>query len=149
MAKLKIKNKKLADKKEKKSKKVVVKDTEVPVGSVHFDEFLKICREPSKPVEPVVLKPESNKKNKNKNKKKNGTKGAKKKKTDKKMAKSKKGKKLLVVVKPIEAPQTKEKDEAYPPLFPLIKALLLPTEGDALDNDVLFSVSTIRRVLHV
>lgn len=158
MIKLKIKSKKLAGNKKKKStkktKKVVVQDIEVPVGSVHFNEFLKICREPSMPVEPVVLKPKPNQKNKKKpkNMKNNNTKGALKKKTDKKVAKSKKGKKgkkLPVVVKPTEVPQTKEKDEVYPPLFPLIKALLLPTEGDALDNDVLFSVSIIRRVLYL
>lgn len=126
-----------------------------PVGSVHFDEFLKICLAPPKPVEqPVVEAPKP--KGKKKAKGKRGAKGKKKGKAAKKSAKGKKkgakgkkkgakGNKKEAVAKPVEAPPVEEPND-YPPLFPLIQALLLPAEGDALDESVLFSVSVIRLI---
>lgn len=120
-----------------------------PVGSVHFDEFLKICKEP-KLLEIPIVKIVNNKKEKGKNKNKKSKtpknrgktkKGGK----SKKGGKTKKGSKInsmksktLNVEKPTV---TRPLNEIHPPLFPLIKALLLPTDDDPLKDNTLFSVS--------
>ncbi|CAI6375415.1 unnamed protein product [Macrosiphum euphorbiae] len=130
-------------KKTKKPKKIIktidtVIPVSTPVGSVHFDEFLKICREPKL----IQNTAETAKKTKNKSTKgKKGKKSKKAKKINKtkKSKKSKKSKKIKiskvkVVVKPddiLSPPQ--------PTLFPLIKALLLPSDDDTLDENTLFS----------
>lgn len=117
-----------------------------PVGSVHFDEFLKICCEPPKPVEPVIeaSKPVAKGNRKKGAKGKKGTKSKKgaKNKKEAKGKKGTKGKQKQAVEKLVELPPTDETND-YPPLFPLIKALLMPAEGDVLDNTALFSVSII------
>jgi len=57
----------------------------------------------------------------------------------KKVSKKKKLKKKKIV-KPKHVTQN-ETDSTHPPLFPLIKALLQPTEDDPLQANDLFSVS--------
>lgn len=134
-------------KSKKKSKKPKVEKTTVekipsPEGSVHFNEFLTNCRQPKLP--PIPSKPAKNKKKDKKGKKgKKGKKAKKdKSKKNKKQGKSKKKKgailaKKKVVVKPDVIPPIKTE----PPSFPLIKALLLPTnDGDLVEN-ALFSVT--------
>lgn len=140
--------------KNKKSKKpkIVVKTVDTinpvstPIGSVHFDEFLKICREPKlslKPVEPVKKKKkksDKNKKNKGgKNKKKIKAGKNKKRGKIKRVGKKNKSSIKKIVENPNDIPLVNESE--YPPLFPLIKALLLPTNDDTVGEHTLFSVS--------
>lgn len=143
--------KKKTTKKKTKPQTIVVKtnDTVIPVstpvGSVNFDEFLKTCREPKLPIN-VIKQPVEEKKvtKKNKKTKKNRKKNVKtpKKKNKKKSVKKRKTPEKNDDVKPDVVTQN-ETDPMYPPpLFPLIKALLQPTEDDDpfQEND-LFSVS--------
>lgn len=174
MAKVKVKGKKKKRAtKKKKGMKAVRKlvDTTVPislpVGSVHFDEFLKACHQPMpppKPIAPVGKKAKKKGKGKKgaKGKKKAkgkkgavgkkatvGKKGAKEKKKGakgkkgKKGAKNKKGSKSKKVGKTTIVPQ---KTDSNPTLFPLIKALLLPTDDDPFEETALFSVSRVKSV---
>jgi len=145
MAKL-IRKKKTVKKKTKKRKVVIktVKPVSTPVGSVHFDEFLKACKEPSLPLndtKPVKKKKKKKTKRNVKTKMLKKTIRTKKKKkgSKKKMLKKKK------IVKPKGVGQN-ETGSTYPTLFPLIKALLQPTEGDPFQENDVFSVS--RRVFN-
>lgn len=163
MAKKNNKSKKKSGKKSgKKSNKKTKKLTNItktidtvipistPVGSVHFDEFLKICKEPKliqNIVEPVKKANDSKKKKSKKSKK---AKKAKKPKKPKKPKKSKKSKKkakigiskIKVVVKPDDVPPSPQ-----PTLFPLIKTLLLPSNDDAIDENALFSVCYRKHII--
>lgn len=148
------KNNKLKKKSNKKTKKPTnitktidtVIPISTPVGSVHFDEFLKICKEPKliqNTVEPAK-KANDSKKDKSKKSKK-----AKKPKKPKKSKKSKKNEKIgiskiKVVVKPDDVPPSPQ-----PTLFPLIKTLLLPSNDDALDENALFSVYYTKHIIKV
>jgi len=147
--------KKKTNKKKTKGRKKVVKapDTVVPVstpdGSVHFDEFLKQCKEPKLlvPTEPVVKGKKKTKKLKTKRGVKNKKKAKKTKKT-KKATKTKKQKKGGKKSKKTKAVKLKEDTQnetgsVHPTLFPLIKALLQSTEGgDPHQENDIFSVST-------
>ncbi|KAE9525960.1 hypothetical protein AGLY_014009 [Aphis glycines] len=141
MAKKNNKSKKKSNKKTKKPTNIIktidtVIPISTPVGSVHFDEFLKICKEPKliqNIVEPAK-KTNDSKKSKSKKSKK-----AKKPKKPKKSKKSKKKEKIgiskiKVVIKPDDVPPSPQ-----PTLFPLIKTLLLPSNDDAIDENALFS----------
>ena len=136
MVKLSIKSKNKSRRKSKnketktlKNLKKVIKtiDTVIPistpVGSVHFDEFLKICKEPKliKNITETAKKIKEKKNNKTKETEKSKKVGISKKKVD---------------IKPDDIPPSPQ-----PTLFPLIKALLLPSDNDALDENILFSVS--------
>lgn len=148
MAKINIKSKKKSKNRKTKKQKKVIKaiDTVIPIstpaGSVHFDEFLKICREP-KLIQNTI---ETAKKTKKSTKGEKSKKSKKSKKT-KKITKTKKTKKskiigiskVKVVVKPNDIPPPPQ-----PTLFPLIKALLLPSDDDTLDENTLFSVSCLK-----
>jgi len=150
MAKRKIKSK---NKKTKKLKKViktndVVIPISTPVGSVHFDEFLKICREPklfqnTAELAETTKKPKKSKKSKKSKKTKTTKKKAKV--TKNKRTGKKKNKKTIskvkVVVQPDDVPLLKVTEAPQPTLFPLIKSLLLPSDDDVLDENTLFSVS--------
>ncbi|XP_025193513.1 uncharacterized protein LOC112593340 [Melanaphis sacchari] len=153
---IKPKNKSSKKSKNKKTKthKNVIKTIDTvmpistPVGSVHFDEFLKICREPKiieNIAEPAKIsnktKNNKNKKSKKakKTKKTEKSKKAKKTKKTEKPKKSKKRKKIGIskikeVVKPDDGPPSLQ-----PTLFPLINTLLLPSNNDAIDENTLFS----------
>lgn len=172
----KSKGKKKTDKKKtgkkkvsKNKKKVVIKTntTVVPVttpdGSVHFDEFLKVCLEPKLPPTPVEPVKKSKKKKSKKGKKRKkglngktslkGKRGKIRSKTEKKsMAKKaikrkRRGKKgklshKKVVVKPddVTPPPVNEAD-SYPKLFPLTMALFQPpTDSDVFADNTLFPV---------
>lgn len=140
MAKTSNKTSKKGRKSSKKElKKNVIKavDTVLPVstpiGSVHFDEFLKICLQPNKlpiaPIEPVKKGGKAgSKKGGKKDKKKSGKKGNKK-------GKGKKSEIKKVVVQPDIPEKT-----SFPTLFPLVKVLLQLTDGDILEENALFSV---------
>lgn len=143
MVKINIKSKKKSkNNKTKKSNKVIktidtVIPVSTPVGSVHFDEFLKICREPKLIQNTIETVTKTKIKNQTKSKK------TKKDKKNKKNKKSKKSKKIGIskvkeVVKPDDIPPTPQ-----PTLFPLIKTLLISSEDDALDENTLFSVCHI------
>lgn len=149
--KKKIKKKKLIQKKlTKKKKKVVesVKPVSTPVGSVHFEEFLKKCKSSKLNLTPNVKSKKEKKKGIKKIKKlKKGGKTKKKSKVKKrgkvktkKGGKKQKNKKLKTKKNVKLTPQLKE---THPPLFPLIKALLLPTDDDPLEENLLFSVRLI------
>lgn len=132
--KSKVKSK---NKKNKKLKEVVkpidtVIPISTPVGSVHFDEFLKICREPKL----LQIIPEPARKEKKSKKSKKKPKPSKKNKRTKKKNK-KKISKQKVVVQPDDIPQ----ESPNPKLFPLIKALFKSADDDALDENTLLSVS--------
>lgn len=112
-----------------KGKKKIVKlkestiDTVIPVstpvGSVHFDEFLKICRQPQTLA--VAVEPEKTPEPGKNEKKSDRSKKKKKKKTGgKKNAPSKK-----VVEQPDDVAPPDETDSTRPQLFPLNNALLL------------------------
>jgi hypothetical protein len=128
--------------KQKSKNKPKVKETTVatipsPEGSVHFNEFLINCKQPKLLVIPKP-KPKPTK-NTGKNKGKKNKKPNKSKKSSKKSNKNKaKLAKKKVVVQPDVIPPT----VTEPPLFPLIKALLLPTEdGSDLAENALYSVT--------
>jgi len=160
MVKINIKSKNNNVKKPNKVIKTIdtVVPISTPVGSVHFDEFLKICRDPKliKNTIETATKTKNelqmNNKETEKAKKNKKTERSKKTKKNKKTERSKKTKKnkkteksktigiskVKEVVKPDDIPLTPQ-----PTLFPLIKALLLPSEDDAIDENPLFSVSYI------
>ncbi|XP_015378149.1 PREDICTED: uncharacterized protein LOC107172375, partial [Diuraphis noxia] len=132
MVKINIKSK---NNKTKKSNKVIktidtVIPVSTPVGSVHFDEFLKICKEPKLILNTIETASKTKIINQTISKKI---------KKDKKNKKTEKSKKIRIskekeVVKPDNILLTPQ-----PTLFPLIKALLLPSEDDAFDENTLFS----------
>lgn len=153
----------------KNKKKAVVKTdmTVVPVstpdGSVHFDEFLKVCMEPKlppTPVEPVEKvkkkKPKKGKKRKKGLKGKKGLMGKKgrvtsktkkKIKAKKSMKTKRRGKKgklsrKKVVVKPDDVtPPPLAETDSYPKMFPLTMALFRrPTDDDVFADNILFPV---------
>lgn len=136
-------------------KKTVIKaiDTVLPVstpiGSVHFDEFLNICKQPKLPIAPIepVKKGKKVKKGGKKGGKKGNKKGGKKgnkkggkKGKQKSGKKGKKGKgKKSTIKKVVVQPDIPVKN-SFPTLFPLVKVLLQPTDGDILEENALFSV---------
>jgi len=158
MAKKNNKSKKKSGKKSnKKTKKPtnIIKtiDTVIPistpVGSVHFDEFLKICKEPKLIQNIVEPAKKANDSKKSKSKKSKKAKKPKKPKKPKKSKKSKKKEKIgiskiKVVVKPDDVPPSPQ-----PTLFPLIKTLLLPSNDDAIDENALFSVCFTKHIIKV
>lgn len=149
--------KKLLKKKLSKKKKVIksIVPVSIPVGSVHFDKFLKKCKSPKLNLIPIVEiktkkkgnkktgKEKKSKKTKKRSKTKNLHKIKKRRKlnkrvkTKKRNIKNNKNLKTKNVFKPIKTLQSNEK---YSLLFPLIKALLLPTDDDPLKENTLFSV---------
>jgi len=141
--------KKSKNNKTKKSNKVIktidtVIPVSTPVGSVHFDEFLKVCREPKLIQNTIETVTKTKIKNQTKSKKAKKNKKTEKSKKNKKTEKSKKSKKIGIskvkeVVKPDDIPLTHQ-----PTLFPLIKTLLIPSEDDAIDENALFSVSYMK-----
>lgn len=143
------KNKKIGNKTLKNNKQIIVKTNNTvipvstPVGSVHFDEFLKICKEPKLLEIPIVKNVDEKKTNKSKKPKK-GSKTKKRdkpKKSEKSKKRDKKNSKTSKIQTDVKPTVTQPLNEIYPPLFPLIKALLLPTDDDPLKDNTLFSVS--------
>ncbi|VVC37898.1 Hypothetical protein CINCED_3A015596 [Cinara cedri] len=83
-----------------------------PTGSVHFDEFLNVCRQPKLPYIPIEpVKPS-------------------------KKDKIKEGKTPKIQI--VDEPDIPEKS-SLPTLFPLIKALLLPADDDIIEETPLIS----------
>lgn len=126
-----------------------------PEGSVHFDEFLINCKRPKLlPIPPIPIeepkqgKGKGKKKGKGKGKKqgKGKGKGKPKKAGKKKLSKKKKNAKVAkekVVVQPDIIPPI----IIEPAVFPLIKALLLPTEDGDLVENAIFSVMYTNNIL--
>ncbi|XP_050526781.1 uncharacterized protein LOC126897311 [Daktulosphaira vitifoliae] len=135
-AKAKLKKKKGVSQKAKLTIKKIdnVLPVSTPLGSVHFDEFLKGCKEQNVPVIPDEPHKSSKTNIKKKNKKGNRiNKGKGKKISKNKVKEKKKGKKKKkssikkVVVKPDDEPII---DLTQPPLFPLNKTLLVSGSFD-------------------
>lgn len=172
LTKIKLMKANISKKKEMNKQKAIktyniVKPVSTPVGSVHFDEFLKICKEPKLHIMPIVKNVQNKKNKKSKKSKKGGKtkKGRKSKKSNKikksgktkKDRKSKKSNKIkkggkkknkMSKTKKVLMPtMTPPLNETYPSLFPLIKALLLPADDDPLKDNSLFSVSYTKRLL--
>lgn len=139
--------KKGGNKKKKGAKKDVIKTLDTvqpvstPVGSVHFDEFLKICEDPKPLVLVEPVKEGKSKKKKKKNAKSKAKKKKKKKTSGKKGGKKNKKSKKKGKKKSDEKPPSDEPVSTYPPLFPLIKTLFVSAEDDVFGENTLFSVS--------